>query len=1303
MDNTPIRNNGEGQVLDDAYLLPGAQIAPPLSQSVITGLGVENAGAGVDGVHQDSNVGPPQGGPTPVLGPTGPDQYSGALGLPAMVQAAAQLGQAVARAPGNPFMEYRTPRPLSVSGRSDPGGALSPSGASGRSVHSEPPGRSYRERAETAPPVSCATTSTTTSVVTQARPPGPSAVLRTPKFGAGVGRGLLSPTTAQAGVPRGATAPIPRRAPPPAAIEIPERSPAGVPSAKMLQDVDTVHALERELVQLSLAASADPDPASRLARQKTVDDRTIRLNVLRDAINFGLVTDRNRLKRTAEPLRIPREPPPSFAEDPTFLERYTESGAPRPTRLSPAPSTDSVGLTKPEVLHKAYRGRSRFLGSARSANTEWRPANAEKPPVSTRQESPGFYPLPPPAREAPKPSRVLDPAEPILASGGRTTGSNQAIRQSVPAVEPPPVRPSGASGPRACLVGLAGSGNTGGTALKPTPQQPSQPTFTQPSPDQEMGRAVALTIGDLQTVMRQQRQEIVDEVASMLEANRTRMEQEFLSHQLAADRSVVEKVQPSADTVVHQPVSSLGQTAFAPIAKQMAVSQDPVPLAVPPVQVGDTMAQVPTSTPLYAPGQKTKQMPSGTLADLGLASMAQASDILYHAVMTQGFAPRDAGRILHAKCRLALRQPGQKREILSGPTIAWAEEMVSHFENETGEVVDPSQRPSVVFGGASSSLPPTGYSEPQALDSLHVAFGESANYPESREVPVGNAPKTFVTVASQPVQPVSVPVWTQPAQDVRVITQPQAAGGSTSYTKPQVQEADPNQIGRPWSSSYETRSSAPEPQPSGTMPSGGYRDYRDRRDTAGPAWTGDFRREDRSYGPSYSAGRYDYGRYEEEKNRRRDAIAALQNLSYNGSNTDLTWECFADRFLPAVKLGGWDEETSKVKLNTCLKGAASRTASTLPKDASMSVIWDHLSRRYGVKGQEATFEMKLAKRSRDLNSETAQSFLDDVSYLCRNAYPRSSDYDLEQSIKKYFLLGHPQAYRNHLNASVNLEKGTLEDLVQACQQYERLEIQLSTVSAKKPAVRSIDRGTQRLTPELTVARFGVRDESSASESDDSSGEVDVCRTLARKGRRRGSKAAKRSKRSKRNATATLRALEAAAAVFSLDPEDGYDMSASDDQWSDPIILSDAQEDILDAQLEQGMAIVSSLAPGASAGNFNRDSRNFRGRNLPWGNRKCFYCNRGGHGLRYCRQIWRDYPDGRFPAEVAQMLLSTLLSPQTSGQMRRQRPAAGRSERVPQPQLRAITAPPVQDGGGGGTEAGERVTTEGTLNSQRTLN
>lgn len=429
-------------------------------------------------------------------------------------------------------------------------------------------------------------------------------------------------------------------------------------------------------------------------------------------------------------------------------------------------------------------------------------------------------------------------------------------------------------------------------------------------------------------------------------------------------------------------------------------------------------------------------------------------------------------------------------------------------------------------------------------------------------------------------------------------------------------------------------------------------------------------------GNNNQGGNFSYVRESFEiKNRRQDAIAALSGLSFDGTDKTVTWEYFADRFLSSIQLAGniWNDSQRKLRLLGCIKGAAAKTVSSLRPAATTEEVWNCLRQRYSAVGQETAYELKLVKRIRNVNTETPQCFLDDISYLCRNAFPRSSEYDLEQSIKKYFVLGHPTAYQNHLNASVNREKCSMDDLIQACRQYEQLELSRHAVSARKPGVKAVKAETDDPAQRAVAAIVDILGLKSPGESDSSDEpEADVCLTRTR-----------RKKTSKQKTSKNKRDV---LALFPPTPEDDsylYEYEYEDDP---AVRLNDELEDAIDHQFAIIQSTVNAIRPKSSI----PVSSSFRPQTPP-GSRMpfrrpihCVYCHKAGHTFRYCRKLWAEYPNGNFPAPIAQMIMQTLMLQGKAQFERRQKSPGENQGGRPPPGVLAIESgeppPPPEDQG-----------------------
>ena len=416
-------------------------------------------------------------------------------------------------------------------------------------------------------------------------------------------------------------------------------------------------------------------------------------------------------------------------------------------------------------------------------------------------------------------------------------------------------------------------------------------------------------------------------------------------------------------------------------------------------------------------------------------------------------------------------------------------------------------------------------------------------------------------------------------------------------------DIDPMNVSRKWPSSY-----APDSTYAPHYHSDYYDSYRDDYSDSDPMHNGESALEWR---------------------RLREAEAALKNLIFDGEekSESITWEFFADRFKLAAETARWDARALKLRLMSCLRGGASRTISHLTGEATFLDVWDALRRRYSVIGQETSFEVKLAESTRDMEKDTPQAYLDDVTYLCRNAYPRSSESDLQEAVMKYFLLGHPEAYQNHLNAAVNFRTGTTEDLLQACRQYEQIEIHRKNVSAKRPAVGQITSGFtgKSRRKDAALAPLDLCSSCTESEDGDSALALDILRTATKKSRRRYPKHAKTK-------------LRASTAVRAVEPYSGSPARTGKpvEDWVESFDLTDSEEELMDELI----ALISA-----------------------------------GHGFKFCPKLLAEYPDGRIPPKIALVLFQRLMNFKSARNKPRSNPRSGpRDRQSKKKKLLAIAAP-----------------------------
>ena len=291
--------------------------------------------------------------------------------------------------------------------------------------------------------------------------------------------------------------------------------------------------------------------------------------------------------------------------------------------------------------------------------------------------------------------------------------------------------------------------------------------------------------------------------------------------------------------------------------------------------------------------------------------------------------------------------------------------------------------------------------------------------------------------------------------------------------------------------------------------------------------------------------------------------------------------------------------------------------------APVEQLWNALQQRFSAVGQESSYELKLVKRTRDINRETPQGYLDEISYLCRLAFPRSSDYDLEMSIKKYFVLGHPTQYQNHLNASVNRETGTLAQLVQACRQYEELDTFRLSISARRPGVKAIYPEGSDWDSQQSVSSYPVTE----------------------------------------------------ASVVCVDPY-SYMEYEEGLEYVEP-----KTEDSVDHQIDLVAATAYAIT---GRGRYNPRGQPRGGVRSSFRRPMiCAYCKKMGHIFRYCRKLRSDYPDGVFPDKVARLIMQELMRTGNQQFERRENVPVEHGRGAQQPTVKAIGPVPPDSNSGGG--------------------
>lgn len=72
--------------------------------------------------------------------------------------------------------------------------------------------------------------------------------------------------------------------------------------------------------------------------------------------------------------------------------------------------------------------------------------------------------------------------------------------------------------------------------------------------------------------------------------------------------------------------------------------------------------------------------------------------------------------------------------------------------------------------------------------------------------------------------------------------------------------------------------------------------------------------------------------------------------------------------------------------------------------------------------------------------------------FCQYAFPRASEEDMDDRIKKFFVKAHRGDYQRHLN-TVDRSRCTFDDLIQACKQYEAVNITSKGIPGAKPVTQ----------------------------------------------------------------------------------------------------------------------------------------------------------------------------------------------------------------------------------------------------------
>lgn len=335
-----------------------------------------------------------------------------------------------------------------------------------------------------------------------------------------------------------------------------------------------------------------------------------------------------------------------------------------------------------------------------------------------------------------------------------------------------------------------------------------------------------------------------------------------------------------------------------------------------------------------------------------------------------------------------------------------------------------------------------------------------------------------------------------------------------------------------------------------------------------------------------------------------------------GEGKSTPWEFFADRFNRAAQLGGWDPDFRAAKLLGSLGGSACNTVSSLGPDAAYDELMSCLEERYSARSMESMYDIQLRKRLRQVDKETPVAYLDDIQRLCRYAFPRASAADRRMNVMKFFVMGHPPAYRNHLNASVDRFTQDTAALLRACGQYEQTQLEQQLIPATKPVMRVRESNT----------RCGGSDTTTSDES-----EAALCGRV-----QRSSSRPKGSSRKKQEAGGKTRASRRAPKPT----DQNTTLPVTQDQI---MYLAGVLEQVRSDSARSATSGSESCFGGLMALGLQAAGRGGRGgeaRRWPYPApaggrgpkpaqvRKCYYCLKPGHFVRECMKYTQDEQNKR---------------------------------------------------------------------------
>ena len=361
--------------------------------------------------------------------------------------------------------------------------------------------------------------------------------------------------------------------------------------------------------------------------------------------------------------------------------------------------------------------------------------------------------------------------------------------------------------------------------------------------------------------------------------------------------------------------------------------------------------------------------------------------------------------------------------------------------------------------------------------------------------------------------------------------------------------------------------------------------------------------------------RRDYSGDHDSHGDDRRYASMLNHLSFDGTeggDKTLSYEAFIQRFRLIVADTSWGDSFKALRLLSCLKGKAARAVEGLGSVPVYSDMISRLDELFSAKNNQSYYELKLSQLERNVSKTDPVSFLEEVRHLCRHALPRASEADMDMYVKRYFVMGHPPNYRDHLN-HVDRTTSDVNALVRAAKQFEE-----TLILAPRRQGKPVEFSAREVTPEVAAVRSDELESILDQEivelerecfdlrGSDTSAQLQF--PVARLG------ASERLKLKKRD---ELRKL---ADTRRQTPDSASGKNVNQLQIDE---FAKALTDAVSTRLASVPPLSNGREPVYQTNAVPPRGATAPAVGIPWAERTCFYCGVKGHGFRRCAKFQAD--------------------------------------------------------------------------------